>query len=198
MHFPKTGTPEKSLTCPLSEAVESCRTTGFTGALLWKTRDRKGSVLFRSGKPLCAEISTQSAGSEALKRIEGDTAEACTDFHPFSAREVDALLLFNEAWRVVEGESDEKGGKTTIKPVKVGAGVRAARIRVVQAVEAGDDPVGEGKSVTAQGRVRKQVLDQVSIESLKKLSENFEADASALLKELQMDHLIVDETRDEQ
>jgi len=195
MRLPKCDSPARSLRLPLKEVLSECRSTGFTGALVFAAGYLNGAVLFRAGTPVCAENSGL-VGQQALKEIKNSTIVVRADFHTLPIDDIETVILFNENMKV-EGEEVDSGGRTTIKPVRIGHNTRTASIRVIRA----DTPE---KGVDGRAQIRdkpnesekKQILNPSSIEALKKLSENFEASASDLLKEMNMEHLIVSDKKE--
>ncbi|MDK2974749.1 MAG: hypothetical protein PWP08_1120 [Methanofollis sp.] len=196
MHLPKCDSPARSLRLTLKDVFSECRSTGFTGALVFTAGDLKGAVLFRAGTPICAENGSL-AGKQALREIEASTTIVRADFHTFPADDLETVVLFNESTKVGDDEGDGMG-RTTIKPVNTGHATRTASIRVI-----GADTSERSFECQVQihrntgGSEKKQVLNPSSIEALKKLSENFEASASDLLKEMHLEHLIVSDKKEE-
>lgn len=195
MRLPECGLPVRSLRFPVKDILSKCRSADFTGAVVCASGYLNGTVLFRSGIPICAE-SGDTVGQQALRELECSTVIVRADFHPISKTDIDTIALFNESMKV-SVEEDGGGAKTTIKPVKIGRNARTASIRVLR-VDKPEDPTAcrakEPSKVVEPGR--KQVLNASSIEALKKLSENFGASASDLLKEMNMEHLIVGDKKE--
>lgn len=188
VRLPASGLPAQSFRLPLKEIVSKCRSTGFTGALAFAAGDLKGAVLFRTGVPICAEMGG-FVGQQALSEIEGTTTVVRADLHLFPAHDIDTLTLFNERLKVEESKGDLQG-KTTIKAVRIGHNARKATIRVIKVDEADRKNEAPAQNNSGHEAGKKQILNPSSIEILKKMSENFENDASDLLREMQMEHLI--------
>lgn len=196
MRLPEHGLPVRSLRLPVKAIISKCRSADFTGAVICASGYLNGTVLFSSGIPICAE-SDSTVGRQALRKLETSTLTVRADFHPISKTDIDTIALFNESMKVDEGK-DEDGAKTTIKPVKIGRSTRTASIRVLKVDRPEEPRVCRAKEPSrAVEPGRKQVLNPSSIEALKKLSENFEANASDLLKEMNMEHLIVGDKKEE-
>ncbi len=196
MRLPISGQPAHSLRLPLKEIISRCRSNGFTGALAFGAGDLRGAVLFKAGVPVCAETGAL-AGRQALREIEASTVVVRAGLHAFPAHDIDTLILFNEGMKI-EQEENGPGGMTTIKAVKIGHNTRNATIRIIKADEAEKNTENRvQKHDICHEPDKKQVLNTSSIEALKKLSENFEADASDLLREMHMEHLISRERKED-
>jgi len=198
VRLPISGQPAHSLRLPLKEIASRCRSNGFTGALAFDAGDLRGAVLFKAGVPVCAETGGL-AGRQALREIEASNAVVRAGLHAFPAHDIDTLILFNEGIKIEE-EEEENGpvGMTTIKAVKIGHNTRNATIRIIKTDEAEKNTENRvQKHDNCHEHDKKQVLNTSSIEALKKLSENFEADASDLLREMHMEHLISRERKED-
>lgn len=188
MRLPRSGSPGASLTMPLRVVIAECRKKGFTGAVTFMVHGSPASLLFRCGMLLCAE-SGRATGIQALEEIERLRDVVTAEFFGYSEAEIGAALLFNDACRVTAGPRDA-GPATTIHAVRVGQKSRSATVKVVRTVEAGDD-----RSATPplpKTGEKKDILNPESVTALKKMQQNFMADASDLLREMHMGHLIVD------
>ena len=196
MRLPLSGQPAHSHRLPLKEIVSKCRSNGFTGALAFDAGDLRGAVLFKSGVPVCAETGSL-AGRQALRELETSTTVVRAGLHAFPIHDIDTLILFNEGMKIEE-EENGPGGMTTIKAVRIGHNTRSATIRIIKTDETGKDTEKQvQKHDNCHEYETKQVLNTSSIEALKKLSENFEADASDLLREMHMEHLIPREKKED-
>ncbi|MDD4254967.1 MAG: hypothetical protein PHP59_06265 [Methanofollis sp.] len=188
MRLPRSGSPGTSLAMPLRAVIADCRKKGFTGAVTFMVHGSPASLLFRCGMPLCAE-SGRATGIRALEEMERVSDVVTAELSGYSEVEIGAALLFNDACRVTTGPRDASPA-TTIHAVRVGQKSRSATVKMVRTVEAGDDrPATPPLPKTGE---TKDVLNPESVTALKKMQQNFMADASDLLKEMHMGHLIVD------
>lgn len=189
MRLPRSGSPSASLVLPLKAVIAGCREKKFTGAVTFLLEGAPGSLLFRGGMPVCAE-SGRTAGTRALEEMEGAGDVVTAEIYPYSDGEVSAALLFNDGCRVTTGPREPPRPATTVHAVRVGRKSRSATVKVVRTVEAGGD-VPATSAVPKLGE-KKDVLNPDSVRALKKLQQSFVVDASDLLKEMHMEHLIVD------
>jgi hypothetical protein len=195
VRLPISSPPAHSHRLPLKEIISKCRSNGFTGVLTYEAGDLKGAVLFKAGFPTCAE-NNGLVGQQALREIEASIAVVRAGLHAFPVQDIDTLILFNEGMKVV-GE-DGPQGKTTIKTVRIGQNSRSATIRVIKTDEAEKNIENKAqKHDSYHESEKKQILNPSSIEALRKLSVNFEADASDLLREMNMEHLISREKKED-
>lgn len=188
MRLPRSASPSASLAHPLKAVIADCRKKGFTGAVTYLLQGSPGALLFRCGTPLCAEWG-RTAGTRALEEMERTDAVVTVDICPYSDGELSAALLFNDACMVTAGPQSTRPA-TTVHAVQVGRKSRSATVKVVRTVDADDDAPAAPAVPKAAGK--KDVLNPESVKAMKKLRENFMADASDLLKELHLEHLIVD------
>lgn len=188
MRLPRSGTPAARLALPLRAVIADCRKKEFTGAVTFLLHGSAASLIFRCGIPVCAEWG-RATGTAALNEMEkkGDVV-VTAELVLYSEVEVDAALLFNDACRLTAGPT------TTIHAVRVGQKSRSATVKVVRTVEADDGVPATPAVPKATGK--KDLLNPDSVKALKKLQQSFMADASDLLKEMHMDHLITDPEKD--
>ncbi|MBP2145973.1 hypothetical protein J2129_001427 [Methanofollis sp. W23] len=112
------------------------------------------------------------------------------EFFPCSISDMDTLIPSNAAWKT-EVPSDVRGASTTVRPVRVKGKTSGARVRTVRTVEKTAAPSRPDQSpLPSSSDQKKQVLNPAAVESLRHLQEDFQKDASVLLKEMNMDHLI--------
>ncbi|WP_298667207.1 hypothetical protein [uncultured Methanofollis sp.] len=188
MRLPRSGSPSVTRALPLGALITGCRTENFTGAVTCMLRGSPASLLFRDGVPVCAEYG-RVTGVRALEEMEkvGDVVTA--EISLYSGGEVEVALLFNDASKVTTGPCEGRPATTTIHAVRVGQRSRPAVVKVVRTVETGGDaPVSPPVPTAGE---KKNVLNPESVKALKKMQKSFMTDASDLLKEMHMEHLIV-------
>ncbi|QSZ66766.1 hypothetical protein RJ40_04285 [Methanofollis aquaemaris] len=75
----------------------------------------------------------------------------------------------------------------------MGGKATAARVRMVRTLDAGEEASRRPERGTADtsAHQRKEVLNPAAVRALRHLQDDFQKDASLLLKEMNMDHLLV-------
>lgn len=189
MHLPPGRRSAGTRRLPLDEIVAMCQRRSWTGTLVISAGTSEGTLLFREGKPICAEYGGLS-GVSAIQRIHAAGEVVKGEFFPCSVEDIDAVLPFNASWKTGSAAAVRQA-RTTVRPVRVGGRTPAARVRTVRTVERTEAaPRSDQTDPPSSTDQKKQVLNPAAIEALRHLQYDFQKDASMLLKEMNMEHLI--------
>lgn len=188
-HLPPVGRSVGTRLLPLGEIVAICQRQSFTGTLVFSAGSSQGTLLFRGGKPVCAEYGGLS-GASALRKIRAGKQMVTGTFFPCFVSEVDAVLPSNAPWKT-EAAVANRQASTTVRPVRVRGRTPTARVRTVRTVEKTETVQRpDQRAPISSTDKKKQILNPAAVEELRHLEEDFQKDASMLLKEMNMGHLI--------
>jgi|GEM_PF-5642627 len=212
MHFPTCKSPQKTEDIKLSSLLEEFSKSKFSGYCKFYFKNEEHIFACKEGAIVLAE-SEYLKGTQALQAIKnlsnmiGD-ALIC----PVSVKQLEVTLLFNSAYRVVasiiEKEAQDVGVNrvpvTKIKPVSIASAVvRKGKVRsITSRTESAETENSKKKELQGtkfgQGgiQLKGRKINQMTLDSLKELKETFKADAADLLKELHMEHLIIQKKRE--
>lgn len=190
MRLPRSGSPGICLTLPLRALMADCQEKKFTGAATFFVRRLPGSLTFKDGMPLCAELGGLSGGRALEEMTELDDTVAAK-LYRYSDAGIETVLLFNEGCMVTAGPHAVRPA-TTIHAVQIGNRSRPATVKVIRGAKSDDDRPSRSPVPAAKDAAKKEVLTKDSVQALKEMRQNFRTSASDLLKEMHMEHLIVD------
>lgn len=189
MRLPRSGSPGVCLTLPLRALIADCLEKKFTGAATVFVRRLPGSLIFKGGRPLCAEFGDLSGGPALEEMAKMDDIVAAK-LYRYSDAGIETVLLFNDGCRVTAGPHEARPA-TTIHAVQIGNRSRPATVKVVREVSSDDDRPARSPISASKDAAKKEVLTKDSVRALKEMRQNFTTSASDILKEMHMEHLIV-------
>ncbi|MDD1676759.1 MAG: hypothetical protein LUQ40_03375 [Methanomicrobiales archaeon] len=188
----------------LRDLLEEIRTERFTGHCEVTLDTVTRSLIFSDGICVLAET-PRAKGREAYNELRalGDR-EIRAILYALSPSQVTVSVRFNENCRLGEENAAKKQpgtafSTTIIKPVSSrGQPGKVVQIKTVQQMDerAETHPEKTVRSGEHGSPVRnaagETVGDRISLDSIKGLKESFQFDAASLLKELDLEHLIVE------
>ena len=184
----------------LEDLLKSLEESAFSGLCTLSAEEVTSSLVFRGGRCILAEHH-QEKGNAAWKSVlTMKSAKVDAIVHSLSAKQIDRSLESNPSYLVAFPRKEAKGeavrSTTVIRPVSPkGRPDRQVKVSTVvsgsKAEDGKNQPAAEVHDLKA--KVPGKEVDKISIESLKGLKDSFKADVAGLLKELDLEHLIVDE-----
>ena len=204
MRIPPTTIHSTKNAIVLRDFLEGIRTTRFTGHCEVTLEKITHSLVFSEGICLLAET-PRAKGREAyseLRALSDRRIDAV--LYALTPPQVNVSVRFNENCRLGE-ENDAKKqpartlSTTVIKPVSSrGQPGKAVQIKTVRqtaeptvpdkTIRGGEHPPGS----SVRNAPGETAGDRLSLESIKGLKDSFQFDAASLLKELDLEHLIVE------
>jgi hypothetical protein len=202
MRIPPTTVCAVKSAIVLRDLLEELRKTKFTGYCLVDVDATTRSLVFSEGVCLLAET-PGAGGNEAFREVRGlSDRSVSASLHALSPPQVSVSVRFNEQCRVGKESEPKPAGRplstTVIKPIAS----RGQQGKVVQitsktgsstpppAEPGHDDPHPSG--LVGRKAPPDTPVERLSLDSIKCLKDSFRLDAASLLKELDLEHLMVE------
>lgn len=170
----------------------------FSGQCLLLVGGVRHILVFENGQVILAESQEKKGDSAFQEVLSIEQRETEALICELDAEALKEAIRTNDAWAVKGGQKAANGEKPTVtkvKPVSIRQG-DAKKIQIRSITVRGEEEKEQAQpakiqSTTEHAPPSSRNLERMTLESIKEMSESFKSDAANLLKELNMEYLMV-------